>query len=563
MDSATPPHIFADYQRAFLSLAGGLNIVLNSEGYILYASEETCNLLGYPPAALKGAAFSSFADAQYRSLLVAAIATPSKNPVCLKLMSGMTEERWFDVTVRRITIKVGEHAFLVYGHDVTKWKQESQALESKYLRDPLTGTGNRIVMKAVIEKGILSAKETGKSFAIALLDLDGFKKVNDTFGHDVGDSLLQEAAKRLTRNIRSSDAVVRMGGDEFVILFTDVSDKPAGVQMAERVVKAFQQPFYIGNLQLRVTTSLGLAFADFPNASETDLLKRADLAMYEAKEKGKNQFALYTEELQQSLQSHMDVEQSMYAAIQSGEFHLEYQPIFDPKTLQVHSLETLMRWDKATGRISPEVFIPLAEQNGLIHILGQWALRNACAQLVKWEKEGIFIRSIAVNISPVQLAHPRFAESVKSAVYASGVNPSRLTLEITEGTLMDDPDYSTRVLSELREFGVGFSVDDFGTGYSSLAYLKRFPLQALKIDRSFITDMLICPQSKTIVDAVLSLAKALGLRVVAEGVETVAQCAALAEQECEFAQGWLVSKALKPEDLVAQLKLGKLVLAPH
>lgn len=535
----------------------------------MYASEETCNLLGYPLEAMRGAAFTSFAEACQRPRLVealSALTVPASKPtkqMCLKLLSGMTEERWFDVALRGVTNKAGEQAILVYGHDVTKWKQESQALEAKYLCDPLTGTGNRVVMKAAIEKGILSAKETGKSFAIALLDLDGFKKVNDTFGHDVGDSLLQEAAKRLNRSIQGSDTVVRMGGDEFVILFTDVADKPSGIQMAERVVKSFQQPFYIGNLQLRVTTSMGLAFADFPNASETDLLKRADMAMYEAKEKGKNQYAVYTEEMQQSLQANMDVEQSMYAAIQSGEFYLEYQPIFDPCTLHIHSLETLMRWEKPTGNVSPDVFIPLAEQNGLIHILGQWALRNACAQLVKWEKEGIFIRSIAVNISPVQLAHPRFSASVKSAVYASGVCPSRLTLEITEGTLMEDPDYSARVLSELREFGVGFSVDDFGTGYSSLSYLKRFPLQALKIDRSFIGDMLNCPQSKTIVEAVLSLAKALGLRVVAEGVESMAQCAALAEQKCEFAQGWLVSKALKPDSLAAQLKLGELVLAPN
>lgn len=555
--------VTSEQLQSFLNASGGLCFGLDGKGRITFVSETTCHVLGYPQNYVIGQHLSSLVsggqEAEMAELLHSAHQRVEGGRGVIKIMLGSSEERWFEFVLKP-SLRADGPFFVAFGYDVSKWKHESTTLEQKYLFDPLTGTGNRIVMKSAIEQGLVNARDRGQIFAVALLDLDGFKKINDTFGHDVGDALLQGVAKRLKQNIRGSDIIIRMGGDEFVILINEITGQQEGMALSERLVKSFKQPFQIGNLQLRVTTSLGIAFSDM-HMDEAELLKRADLAMYEAKSKGKNQLSVYSEDLGQRVKAQVDTEQRMYSAVQEGEFLLQYQPIFCPGSKAVHGVEALMRWDKPGGKVSPDFFIPLAEQNGLIHLLGQWAIRSSCAQLLKWEKEGCHVPSISVNISPVQLTHPRFVENVKSSVTSVGLNPSRLVLEITEGALMADPVHSEKILKDLREFGVNFAVDDFGTGYSSLSYLKKFPLQSLKIDRSFISDMLDSNQSKTIVSAVISIAKALGLKVVAEGVETAEQSSALVEQGCTFAQGWLIAPALHPDDFVNKVQAGGLRLA--
>ncbi|MCC5611452.1 bifunctional diguanylate cyclase/phosphodiesterase [Nostoc sp. CHAB 5834] len=541
-----------------LNASGGLALGIDCEGKILHASEASAELLAYPREHLLRASLADIVCPGHldvlNGMLRNAASGATEEQACLRFIGGLPESRWLEVTVKPAQVYSDYPYFALFGYDVTKWVHAENALKEKYLLDPLTGLGNRVLMRKTISENILAAIRSNTQFAVALLDLDGFKKINDTSGHDVGDALLKEVAARLKSSVRAEDTVARMGGDEFVLLLPRITHQSQAVAMAERVIRAFLQPFRIGGQQLRVTTSLGLAFFDSQSLTESALLKRADLAMYQAKDAGKNQLCVYTAAIESRIQAQFDTEQSMFTGVQNGEFCMHYQPIFEPQTKAVVSVEALMRWNRPGGAVPPGDFIPVAEQNGMIHLLGQWALRSACAQLVQWDQEGLVLKTLSVNVSPVQLKHPEFVDSVKAAINDSGIDANRLVLEITEGALMADPEHTEEVLKELCHFGVMFAVDDFGTGYSSLAYLRRFPLKALKIDRSFIADMLVDRPGKAIVFAVLSLARELGLKVVAEGVETEEQRIILAEQGCSYAQGWLVAPALSPEEFKEEVK---------
>ncbi|WP_423193971.1 putative bifunctional diguanylate cyclase/phosphodiesterase [Cupriavidus sp. H18C2] len=282
--------------------------------------------------------------------------------------------------------------------------------------------------------------------------------------------------------------------------------------------------------------------------------------MYEAKALGKNRYCIYSPELERRLDEQFRIEQSMFEAVQSGEFLLHYQPIVWPGTGEICAVEALMRWEHAGEDIRPDIFIPVAEKNGLIKHLGSWALRCACAQLAAWDAQGIHVGHMSVNVSAVQFLHPNFYDSVRSAIQDAGIAADRLVLEITESVLMTDPKAAERLLLSLRALGIRFAVDDFGTGYSSLSYLRRFPLSALKVDRSFVADMIDSPHARTIVSAVLSLARELGLVAIAEGVETDAQGALLAAQGCDLVQGWRYARALSPADFENAVLDGRLIM---
>lgn len=554
--SAHRPLYSARDALAALETSGCLALQVTADRQIINATQASADLLGYPLSYLTKASLLDLVVPESRAsldnMLDEAWSSHSSCQQPLHFSNGFNASRWVDVCIRADYDADCGPCLIVVGYDITDWRQKVTKLMEASLHDPLTGLGNRSLMRQTLSRRLTTARNGGGEFAVALLDLDGFKTINDSLGHDVGDTLLKEVSTRLRDAARSGDVVARMGGDEFVLLLDNGTSAEKVLEIVERVLQAFRQPFHIAGCQLRVTTSLGLAYSGDANLSESALLKRADLAMYAAKEQGKNRYFVYTPALEQHLDQQFKLEQRMFNAVQNGEFSLHYQPIFDPRTKEVRALEALMRWDSPDGAVSPAVFIPLAEHNGLINLLGDWAIRSACAQLKLWHEMGIIFDYISVNVSPVQFRHPAFAEGLKQAVTDSGICAQKIVLEITEGALMTNPIQAESLLNDLRSYGFRFAVDDFGTGYSSLAYLRRFPLTALKIDRSFVADMLNSQNGQKIVYAVLSLARELGLTVIAEGVEIEEQAILLADHGCKFAQGWLLSKALTTGELEEQ-----------
>lgn len=562
--AAREPSSARDLQ-SMLSTSGALALHVDPSGRVLEASESSAVLLAFPMEHLLQASLADLVASDHRDILAGLLANAwtrsSDRHARLRFTGGLSESRWLEITIRLASGNEGGRRLIVFGYDITEWVRAEQLLLEEAFVDPLTGLGNRGRLRQVVSERILTAVRHNTPFALALLDLDGFKRINDTLGHDVGDAMLKEVAARLRSCVRPADTVARMGGDEFVVLLTSVGSEAAASMVAERIVHSLRKPFTLADCQVRITTSLGLAFSgNTQPLSESSLLKHADLAMYEAKAQGKNRHSLYTPLMERQQREQFAIEQNMFDAVQNGEFTLHYQPIFVPKSGAVLGLEALMRWERPGGNVPPLEFIPLAEHNGLINLLGDWALRSACQQLRCWDMAGKYFDYVSVNVSPVQFRHPAFVDGVRQALHASGLEGSRLVLEITEGTLMTDPEHAGKLLNELCSYGVRIAVDDFGTGYSSLSYLQRFPLQALKIDRSFVAEMHESQHGRTIVLAVLSLARELGLISIAEGVETQAQCDLLAEHGCDYAQGWLRSPALPTLELERRLDAGLLTL---
>jgi diguanylate cyclase (GGDEF)-like protein len=550
---------------ALLEASGGLALQLGVTGNILQATEASAALLAYPLEYLLRSSMQDIVSFEERdriaALFQACALRGETGRQRIRFACGMVGSRWIDVRLSPYTADDGTACVLVFGYDVTQWIESEQQLIAQSFRDPLTGIGNRAYIRKRIGEYLARGRTSPLPFAVALMDLDGFKKVNDSLGHEFGDALLKELAVRLEGTMRSSNMVARLGGDEFVLLLDGVASQEDAESVLERIIHVCRQPFHLADCQVRVTTSVGLAFATGTEESESQLLRRADLAMYEAKAQGKNRFHLYSPQLDQRLNEQFRIEQSMFEAVQNGEFLLHYQPIVWPGSGQVCAVEALMRWESPDGMISPDIFIPAAEGNGLIKHLGAWALRCACAQLALWDASGFQVGHISVNVSPVQFQHPGFADSVRKAIEDAGISAHRLVLEITEGVLMTDPRTAEAVLVELRALGIRFAVDDFGTGYSSLAYLRRFPLSALKIDRSFVADMVQSPHARTIVSAVLSLARELGLVAIAEGVETDAQRDLLTAQGCDLVQGWRYARAMSPAQFEEAVRAGRYAIS--
>ena len=554
--------------QAILSASGALALYVDTNGRVLHASESSAVLLAFPMEHLLHAAVGDLVASDHRDILNDLVrnawAQSEDKHARLRFTGGLAESLWLEITIRPAPQANGTRRLIVFGYDVSEWVRAEQVLVAEALIDPLTGLGNRARLRQVVSDRILTAVRDDTPFALALLDLDGFKRVNDTLGHDMGDALLKEVAVRLRASVRPTDTVARMGGDEFVVLMAGAASEAAASAVAERIMQSLRKPFALADCQVRVTTSLGLAFSG--NAcplNESGLLKQADLAMYEAKAQGKNRLCAYSSHMERKQRDQFAIEQDMFDAVQNGEFTLHYQPIFVPLTGEVLGLEALMRWERPGGNVPPLEFIAMAEHNGLINLLGDWALRSACQQLRCWDDAGKHFAYVSVNVSPIQFRHPGFVEGVRKALCASSLSGHRLVLEITEGTLMTDPEHAGKLLNELNEHGVRIAIDDFGTGYSSLAYLQKLPLQALKIDRSFVADMQHSHHGRTIVLAVLSLARELGLISIAEGVETEEQCDLLAAHGCDYAQGWLSAPALPTQELERRLDAGILTLHRH
>lgn len=448
-------------------------------------------------------------------------------------------------------------------------KQARQSLDYMAHFDALTDLPNRTLLRDRADQAISHAQRNDGMVGLLFLDLDNFKVVNDTIGHTSGDILLKKLARRISACLRDGDTAARFGGDEFVVMLPDISDIQDAATVAAKILESLKVPLDIDRHEIFVSISIGISI--YPdNSKEMDgLLADADGAMYYAKKLGKNNYQFFTPEMNRLAQNHMKLEKNLRQAIERNEFVLHYQPQMDVETGAVIGVEALIRWFcPQLGAVAPGEFIPFAEETGLIVPIGAWVLKTACAQARYWQQNGLPIR-IAVNLSSRQFhqvqhqqqnRHP-LLDAVLNALNETGLPPNLLELEITEGILMQHLDTTMEILNTLKEIGVRLSVDDFGTGYSSLSYLKRFPIDMLKIDKSFVSDITTDPSDKAIVAAITALARQLKLEVVAEGVETMAQLKFLRKLRCRYVQGYYFGKPLPADEVMDLLQQEKFVLA--
>jgi diguanylate cyclase (GGDEF)-like protein len=420
--------------------------------------------------------------------------------------------------------------------------------------DQLTGLPNRALFNDRIKYAISSAQRSNKQLAVLFLDLDHFKNINDTLGHSIGDALLVQLAKRLKSVVREQDTVSRQGGDEFILVLPD-TDADGAVHVAEKLLRAVADSYQIEQLELNVTSSIGIAIYPDDGADFESLYKNVDVAMYRAKQDGRNNYLFFTQEMQAHSIRHLKLENALRHALKRDQLRLHYQPQVSLQDGRIIGAEALLRWQHPElGMISPAEFIPIAEASGQILQIGEWVLRTAAHQMKSWMDGGIEPMVIAVNLSAVQFRQVHLPELVTRILEEVQLPPQYLELELTEGVAMDDPLGAIAVMNDLHECGVRMSIDDFGTGYSSLSYLKKFKVYKLKIDQSFVRDISEDPEDKAIVAAIIGMASSLGMRTIAEGVETAGQLSFLRNQGCNEVQGYYFSKPLPADQFEAYVR---------
>lgn len=438
--------------------------------------------------------------------------------------------------------------------DITERKRAEQEVHRLAHYDPLTGLPNRALLNDRIDQALRRAQRKGQPLALMFMDLDRFKTINDSLGHGVGDELLSAVAERLTAEIRDYDTISRLGGDEFVIVLPEADANSAALK-ASAILKAFKRAFRVSGHELTVTPSIGIAmYPDDADDTET-LVRNADAAMYHAKERGRSTFRFFTAELNARAYERLTMENHLRGALDNGELSLVYQPLFSVADQRITGAEALLRWhNPVLGEVPPDQFIPVAEQSGLIVDIGDWVIDTACRQLAAWHQAGFGHLSVAINVSAVQFWRGSLNETVRRALERWQLEPRRVEVELTESVIMHDSQSAREVLADLKRLGVGLVIDDFGTGYSSLSYLKQFQIDLLKIDRSFVRDVATDPEDAAIVSAILSMARDLKIRVVAEGVEDQQQLEFLRTRGCHFAQGFLLDRPLSPERFMVRVR---------
>ncbi len=437
------------------------------------------------------------------------------------------------------------------------WRKVDRRIQTLANYDSVTGLPNRNLLHDRVSQAIHFARRYDRTVALLFIDLDDFKVVNDSLGHNVGDQLLRDLGVRFLGCVREVDSVARIGGDEFVIVLTNVTRRSDVSTIAEKVLDALSRPFILEGREVFISASIGIASFPKDGQDETTLLKNADSAMYHAKERGKGNYQFYSAEMNEMALERLSLINDLHRALERNEFVLHYQPQVDIMSGKITGVEALIRWQHPQkGMIPPMKFVPIAEETRLIIPIGQWVLRNACAQAMEWHRRG-FELTVAVNLSALQVEEHRLVEVVTSTLQETGMDPRYLELELTENILIERPDVIYNIFQQLREIGVRLAIDDFGTGYSSLSYLSKLPIDKLKIDRSFVQDLDHNADGRSIVEAIISMAHSLRLKAIAEGVETREQEKILRRLGCDELQGYIYSPALSRDALDARLEAAR------
>ncbi len=487
----------------------------------------------------------------------AALPLFNRGQVCgaLNLMSD-EPDTFFPDFVELLRRLAGNVSFALENFEKAAERERAEA-RIKYLatHDSLTGLPNRSMFNQLLSFSIANARRYQRQCAVLFIDLDRFKLINDSLGHAAGDALLIEMAARLNGVVRASDVVARLGGDEFTILLNEVSGSEQAAAVAHSLLSAFAKPLDLNGHECRITASIGIAMFPDDGSDEVTLMKNADIAMYLAKAEGKNDVRMFSTEIETQSVDRLEIEISLRHAVERNELVLHYQPKVNVLTGKIAGVEALVRWmHPELGLLPPIKFIPIAEETGLIVSIGRWVMDKACAQSMEWQRQGLPPISMAVNVSPRQFADDHLLSFIDHALSSSGLDPSLLQIEITESMVMLNVERAIRVLDAIQSRGVRLAIDDFGTGYSSMSVLKRFPIDTIKIDRSFVRDLPDSSEDKAISEAIINMGKALGLTIVAEGVETPEQDKFLRGLACDEIQGFLFSKPVMP-DKIAQLLL--------
>jgi diguanylate cyclase (GGDEF)-like protein/PAS domain S-box-containing protein len=460
---------------------------------------------------------------------------------------------WFELSVSRKHVDPGHDSrFIVLARDVTERKASEQRILNLAHYDSLTGLPNRALLADRMRVAIKRAERQSTRLAVLFVDLDRFKPINDSLGHDIGDQLLKAAAQRMRTSVRSVDTVSRVGGDEFVVLLSEIETTEDAARVADKLIMGLSQPYGIEGHELQVTASIGICIYPDNGTQPNVLLRNADASMYSAKETGRNRYQFYSDDMTARAVERLSLERDLRGAAQRGEIFMVYQPQIDLATKRIIGAEVLMRWRHPTqGLIAPAHFIPIAEDSGLILVIGEWILVEACRQAQQWRNRGILDACVSVNVSAVQVRQSDFVRVVERAINESGLPPNCLELELTESVVMQGVDTTTQKLRELDAIGVKVAIDDFGTGYSSLSYLRQFTVDRLKIDQSFVRDLPGNVDAEAIATAIVAMGLSLGLRIIAEGVETEAQAEFLQSVLCKEGQGYLYARPMEADDFEA------------
>jgi diguanylate cyclase (GGDEF)-like protein/PAS domain S-box-containing protein len=526
-------------------------------GVVTFSSAVCQGILGIPCEDMVGRYLMEFVHPKDRESVKNAFREVASHAatktVTYRMRRSDHQYLWFETTLRLMGSRTGNEAeLLCISRNISERKRMEDHLYDLARRDALTNLPNRLLLEERVANALADAYRDRLFAGVLVIDLDRFKNINDTLGHTAGDTLLKQAAARLKTCVRPSDTVSRWGGDEFVVLLPALPGAETAIGVANRCLEALRLPFPIDGQSLHISTSIGISlFPESGNDAEA-LIKNADTAMYRAKAQGGDCFVIYANEMNAEAQTRLTMENALHFALERNQLSLHYQPFISAKTGRIVAVEALLRWrHPELGWVSPVQFIPIAEATGLVGKIGEWVLQKACAQMAEWRTQGLAPMRLSVNLSSRQFRKDSLVKVIRAVLEESGLEPNLLELEITETLLMDDVKKSSYVIKELKSIGAQLSVDDFGTGYSSLSYLKRFPLDVIKIDRSFVKDLITNDNDAAIVLATVALAKSLQLKTVAEGVETKEQAAYLIKAGCDELQGYLFSKPLPPADFLS------------
>lgn len=547
--------------RSVVESANDAIILTDYRGYIISWNKTAQRIFGYSQPEILGQALSVLFPSEYYRrisdtgdidpLLASGLLHPDSRAIELY---GLTKNgTQFPIEISLSSWETAKGTFYSgIVRDITERKSLEHQLTHQALHDPLTKLPNRILFRDRVQHSLERAGRSRAPVAVLFLDLDNFKAVNDTYGHEAGDQLLVSMAERVQACLRLSDTAARLGGDEFAILIEDSPHADGPILVAERIKDVLRAPFTLNGREIFIDTSIGIAATLTGNETPEELLRNADVAMYTAKSQGKDRYAVFQNEMHETLLKRAELEAELRRAIDAEEFVLHYQPILDLQSKLIMGMEALVRWDNPrTGLIPPSDFIPIAEECNLMTRLGRWVLEEACKQARIWQEK--FDRgshlSITVNVSSRQFQQKDLVEVVVDVLNKTGLSPRSLILEITESTMLQNTEATIRKLQDLKQLGVRLAIDDFGTGYSSLSYLQRFPVDILKIDKSFIDKINHSSEGAAVARAIITMGDTLRLRTIAEGIETADQTAALQRMGCELGQGYLFAKPLSKDDM--------------